>query len=101
MIDSQSVRADAVVATDSRGFDGGKLINGRKRHVLVDTLGLLLDVRVTAAYTGDRTAAHVLHGQVRHAPPDGTHLGRQRLHRRLLRPLPGHARAGPADRETQ
>lgn len=33
VIDSQSVKADAVVGTDSRGFDGGKLINGRKRHV--------------------------------------------------------------------
>jgi len=33
VIDSQSVKADAVVGSDSRGFDGGKLINGRKRHV--------------------------------------------------------------------
>ncbi|MFJ7155379.1 transposase [Streptomyces sp. NPDC101118] len=52
MIDSQSVKADAVVGSDSRGFDGGKLINGRKRHVVVDTLGLLLGVMVTAADTG-------------------------------------------------
>ncbi|MFD9516995.1 hypothetical protein [Streptomyces sp. NPDC059979] len=42
MIDPQSVKADAVVGSDSRGFDGGKLINGRKRHVVVDTFGLLL-----------------------------------------------------------
>ncbi|MFC4501623.1 MULTISPECIES: transposase [Streptomyces] len=41
VIDSQSVKADAVVGADSRGFDGGKLVNGRKRHVVVDTLGLL------------------------------------------------------------
>ncbi len=41
VIDSQSVKADAVVGSDSRGFDGGKLVNGRKRHVVVDTLGLL------------------------------------------------------------
>jgi transposase len=60
VIDSQSVKADAVVGTDSRGFDGGKLINGRKRHVVVDTLGLLLGVMVTAADIGDRTAAKVL-----------------------------------------
>ncbi|MFJ2719149.1 tyrosine-type recombinase/integrase [Streptomyces sp. NPDC087437] len=39
VIDSQSVKADAVVGVDSRGFDGGKLVNGRKRHVVVDTLG--------------------------------------------------------------
>ncbi|MDQ0834259.1 transposase [Streptomyces achromogenes] len=57
VVDSQSVKADAVVGGDSRGFDGGKLINGRKRHVVVDTLGLLLGVVVTAADTGDRIAA--------------------------------------------
>ncbi|MCZ9355107.1 IS5 family transposase [Streptomyces mutabilis] len=60
VIDSQSVKADAVVGADSRGFDGGKLINGRKRHVVVDTLGLLLGVMVTAADIGDRAAAKVL-----------------------------------------
>ncbi|MFJ6121427.1 IS5 family transposase [Streptomyces sp. NPDC092129] len=60
VIDSQSVKADAVVGVDSRGFDGGKLINGRKRHVVVDTLGLLLGVMVTTADVGDRTAAKVL-----------------------------------------
>ncbi|MFE2569857.1 IS5 family transposase [Streptomyces mirabilis] len=64
VIDSQSVKADAVVGSDSRGFDGGKLINGRKRHVVVDTLGLLLGVMVTAADVGDRTAAHALLQQV-------------------------------------
>jgi transposase len=64
VIDSQSVTADAVVGSDSRGFDGGKLINGRKRHVVVDTLGLLLGVMVTAADTGDRAAAQVLLEQV-------------------------------------
>ncbi|MER6529938.1 transposase [Streptomyces sp. NPDC001508] len=64
VIDSQSVKADAVVGADSHGFDGGKLVNGRKRHVVVDTLGLLLGVMVTAADTADRTAAHVLLGQV-------------------------------------
>nr|WP_306284204.1 IS5 family transposase [Streptomyces sp. Termitarium-T10T-6] len=60
VIDSQSVKADAVVGADSRGFDGGKLINGRKWHVVVDTLGLLLGVMVTAADTGDRAAAKAL-----------------------------------------
>ncbi|MFG2387231.1 IS5 family transposase [Streptomyces avermitilis] len=64
VIDSQSVKADAVVGADSRGFDGGKLVNGRKRHVVVDTLGLLLGVMVTAADVGDRTAAQVLLEQV-------------------------------------
>jgi transposase len=67
VIDSQSVKADAVVGTDSRGFDGGKLVNGRKRHVVVDTLGLLLGVMVTAADIGDRTAALVLLEEVAEA----------------------------------
>ncbi|GAA2564035.1 hypothetical protein GCM10010398_61020 [Streptomyces fimbriatus] len=64
VIDSQSVKADAIVDAGSRGFDGGKLINGRKRHVVVDTLGLLLAVMVTAADIGDRAAAKALLGQV-------------------------------------
>lgn len=34
VIDAQSVKADAVVGADIPGFDGGKLINGRKRHVV-------------------------------------------------------------------
>lgn len=63
VIDSQSVKADAVVGADSRGFDGGKQINGRKRHVVLDTPGLLLGVMVTSADTGDRTAAQVLLAQ--------------------------------------
>ncbi|TQE24361.1 IS4/IS5 family transposase [Streptomyces ipomoeae] len=64
VIDSQSVKADAVVSADSRGFDGGKQINGRKRHVVVGTLGLLLGVMVTSADVGDRAAAKVLLHQV-------------------------------------
>jgi transposase len=48
----------------SRCRDNGKLINGRKRHVVVDTLGLLLAVMVTAADVGDRAAAKVLLARV-------------------------------------
>ncbi|WKU42685.1 IS5 family transposase [Streptomyces sp. VNUA116] len=64
VIDSQSIKADVVVGRDSRGFDGGKLINGRKRHAVVDTLGLLLGVMVTSADIGDRAAGQVLLAQV-------------------------------------
>src|ERR1039458_9646003 len=39
---------------DPHGFDAGKLIKGKKRHVLVDTLGLLLHALVTAANVQDR-----------------------------------------------
>src|SRR5919206_2059049 len=57
-LDSQSVKTTQV--TGVRGFDGGKLILGRKRHVLVDTLGLLLAVVVTAASVSDPAGARRL-----------------------------------------
>jgi transposase len=60
VVDSQSVKADATVAHRSRGYDAGKKINGRKRHLLTDTLGLLLAVLVTPACTTDRDAARIL-----------------------------------------
>jgi transposase len=44
----------------SIGFDGGKFIKGRKHHTLVDTLGLLLMVIVTAANVSDQRGAKVL-----------------------------------------
>jgi len=56
VIDSQSVKADAVVGADSRGFDGGKQINGRKRHVVVDTLGLARAVNRTHRASSMRAA---------------------------------------------
>jgi transposase len=46
-IDSPSVKAADTVGATSRGFDSGKRINGRKRHLAVDTLGLVLTVVVT------------------------------------------------------
>ncbi|MDP2852075.1 MAG: IS5 family transposase [Gallionella sp.] len=51
-IDSQSIKTATQGKT--KGYDGNKKINGRKRHLLVDTLGLILRVVVTAADTGDR-----------------------------------------------
>jgi transposase len=57
IIDSQSVRAAATVPAATRGYDGGKKVPGRKRHMVTDCLGLLLVVAVTAANTGDREAA--------------------------------------------
>lgn len=59
-IDSQSVKAADTVGAATRGFDGGKKINGRKRHIAVDTLGLLLAVCVTPASVQDRDGAHPL-----------------------------------------
>lgn len=49
---------------EGRGYDGGKKIKGRKRHLLVDTLGLLLAVLVTGANVDDGVAAPLLLEQV-------------------------------------
>jgi transposase len=48
LIDSQSVKGADTVGRDSRGYDAGKKINGRKRFIVTDTLGLLLTVMVPA-----------------------------------------------------
>jgi transposase len=60
IVDSQSVKAADTVGTATRGFDNGKKINGRKRHIAVDTEGFLLAVVVTAANLGDRLGAKLL-----------------------------------------
>jgi len=55
VIDSQSTRGSA--QGGDLGFDAGKKVKGRKRHLVVDTLGLLLAVVVTSAAVPDRAAA--------------------------------------------
>ncbi|MEV4125137.1 IS5 family transposase, partial [Nocardia sp. NPDC049707] len=57
IIDSQSVRGADTVHRDTRGYDAGKKTNGRKRHLAVDTTGLLLVVVVTVASIQDRDGA--------------------------------------------
>lgn len=47
-------------ALDPQGFDAGKKVTGRKRHILVDTLGLLLNVTVHSAGIQDRDAARLV-----------------------------------------
>jgi transposase len=65
IIDSQSVRGADTVPGTTRGYDAGKKVNGRKRHIAVDTGGLLLAVVVTIAGIQDRDAAHQLLTQLR------------------------------------
>jgi len=60
IVDSQSVRAAATVGAGSRGWDQAKKITGRKRHIVVDTLGLLICVVAGPAHVQDRDAARVL-----------------------------------------
>ena len=55
IIDAQSTRSTA--QGGDTGFDAGKKVKGRKRHLVVDTLGLLLAVTITAASVQDRDAA--------------------------------------------
>jgi len=62
-IDSQSVKTTEVGGPE-RGYDGGKKINGRKRHLLVDTLGLVLAILITSAGLDDGVAAPLLLGLV-------------------------------------
>jgi putative transposase len=69
VIDSQSVRAADTVPKASRGWDNAKKVNGRKRHIAVDTAGLLLAIVVTAACVQDRDAAKPLLWNLRRAFP--------------------------------
>jgi transposase len=57
IIDSQSVKGADTVGRGSRGYDAGKKINGRKRFIVTDTLGLLIVVVVLAASVQDRDGA--------------------------------------------
>ncbi|MFE1807214.1 transposase [Streptomyces sp. NPDC059533] len=65
MIDAQSLRAVATVRAATRGYDGAKKVPGRKRHIVVGCLGLLLAVMVTTANVTDRDAAMPLLERVR------------------------------------
>jgi transposase len=65
IIDSQSVKTTE--AAGQRGYDAGKKINGRKRHLLVDTMGLLIAAIVHRADIQDRDGAPLLLATMRSA----------------------------------
>jgi len=67
ILDSQSVKTTERGGV--RGYDAGKQVNGRKRHLLVDTLGLILVVLVSSAAVQDRAAAEPLLSLARYSFP--------------------------------
>ena len=69
IVDAQSVKGADTVGAHSRGYDAGKKVNGRKRHIVVDTLGLLVVVLVTAASLQDRDGGRRILDRARMAMP--------------------------------
>lgn len=69
IIDAQSIKGADTVGRATRGYDAGKKVNGRKRHIVVDTIGMLVIVMVTAASVQDRDGARPVLEAVRKAFP--------------------------------
>ena len=63
LVDSQSVKTASV--TTEKGIDGNKKVNGRKRFILTDTLGLMPGIPIVAANVGERAGAENLFHQIR------------------------------------
>jgi transposase len=74
VVDSQALRGADTVGAESRGYDAGKKINGRKRHIVVDTLGLLLVIAVSAASVQDRDGGETVLGRLAKALPSVGHV---------------------------
>jgi transposase len=69
IIDAQSVKGADTVARRTRGYDAGKKVNGRKRHIVTDTLGLLMLVAVTTASVQDRDGGRTILERLRFVMP--------------------------------
>jgi putative transposase len=81
VVDSQSVKSSAV-GGEERGYDGGKKVKGRKRHILVDTEGFVLKAKVHSAKVMDQEGIKTLLRQadtqfprLRHLWLDGGYRG--------------------------
>src|SRR5215204_632362 len=73
MVDSQSAKTTGV-GGEARGYDGGKKVRGRKRHLLVDTEGLVLKAKVHNAKVPDEDGIRLLLDPVRDRVPRLSHL---------------------------
>ena len=73
IVDSQSVKSTGVGGRE-RGYDGGKQIKGRKRHILVDTEGFMLKAKVHAANVFDRDGIKQLLEETKELFPRMAHL---------------------------
>jgi len=95
-IASQSVKTTEVGGPE-RGYDGGKKIKGRKRHLVVDTLGLVLAILMTSAGLDDEIAAPLLLGHVtpQALPRLMTIFADQQYH--TIPSMPGWLSIGPGD----
>src|SRR5512144_2031410 len=85
IVDAQSIKGADTVGSDSRGYAAGKQVNGRKRHLVLDTIGLLVVVvvLVTAASLHDRDGGRLVLDRARMKMPsialvwaDGGYAGR-------------------------
>jgi transposase len=72
-VDSQSAKTTGV-GSEARGYDGGKKVRGRKRHLLVDTEGLVLEAKVHSAKVPDQDGIKLLLKGIRDRLPRLSHL---------------------------
>jgi putative transposase len=73
VVDSQSAKTTGV-GGEARGYDGGKKVRGRKRHILVDTEGLVLKAKVHSAKVSDQDGIKLLLKGIRERLPRLSHL---------------------------